>query len=212
MHHYNDKDLGEVTVVRGPSFLNWGVQHNIDGKTYASIEEAVLGIGYHNIMALRDSPHLGGFRDSVVDNRGRYQRVPTYCQGGDGVHVFDELGLRVPAWKLQEVADNIPNDVWNHPHRYWRRKAHAKPEHFRKLPVPGTRKYRGGRGYCRYIKTHQEIRENDFLDYDEDALEYGIKARGNRRRHNLPTVWDDPYRSDVRSNNWKRHRSTQWKE
>jgi hypothetical protein len=213
MHHYNAKDLGEVTVVRGPSFLNYGYRDDGNNvKTYASIEDAVIAVGYHNIMALRDRPHLGGFRDSIFDVRGRYQRVPIYCEGGDGVHVYDELGCRVPAWKLQEVADNIPNDVWNYTYAHWR-KAYRE-EDFRKAPVPGTRKFRGFHGCYRRPETKQEYTENNFLYFDEDAIDYGVKPRPGRATRgfdNLPSSWDD-VSNGRRGNNWKHYRKHQWKE
>jgi len=82
---------------------------------------------------------------------------------------------------------------------------------FRKMPVP----YTGGRhtyanGY-RHIRTTTEICDNEFLKYDEDAIEYDIKPRP-RRTQNLPTIYDDIWRGDYSVKNWKRHRKTQWKE
>jgi hypothetical protein len=213
MHHYNANDLGEVTVVCGSSILNYGARNfNANDKTYASIEDAVIAIGYHNVMALRDSPHLGGFRDHIVTKAGRYQRVPTYCEGGDGVHVYDELGCRVPAWKLREVAKNIPNDVWNYTFKFWRKS--YKEEDFRKAPVPGVRKGRGFRGCYRRPTTKQEYTENTFLFFDEDAIDFGVKPRPNRAARGidrLPSSWDD-VGCGRRGNNWKHYRKHQWKE
>lgn len=81
---------------------------------------------------------------------------------------------------------------------------------FRRGPVPKIHKRRYHRGsYCRYMRNQQERRENDFLNYDEDALEYGIKTRNARK--NLANPWDDFVRADTYNRNWKRQRKTQWK-
>lgn len=68
---------------------------------------------------------------------------------------------------------------------------------WRRGPVQGVRKWRGGRGYYRLVRTLQERRVNMAV-----MDEYGPKiVRGRRRDRNLPTSWDDIGRSNERG--WK---------
>jgi hypothetical protein len=92
----------------------------------------------------------------------------------------------------------------------WSRVAYNPETDFRNGTVRGIRCRRHRKCQTlRHMATTQEIRENDFLNYDEDAVEYGIKVRGSRRRRSLPTVWDDYWRYSQK--NWKQQRRTQWK-
>lgn len=85
------------------------------------------------------------------------------------------------------------------------------PYGFRKGPVPGL--HRGFRGRARWLrspKTAQELRENNFADYDDDLIEAGIIVNKRRKYPSLPTRRDDIYRSD-RVKSWKHQRSNQWR-
>ena len=64
-------------------------------------------------------------------------------------------------------------------------------------PVQGVRKWRGGSGYYRRVRTLQERRLN-MAAMDEYGPEI---VRGRRRDRNLPTAWDDIGRSNERG--WK---------
>lgn len=84
-------------------------------------------------------------------------------------------------------------------------------KHFRKIPVPHTRCYRGGGySYFKHPKTRQEQIENIYLDRDEEARYYGVKLR--RSRAKLPNSYWDIGRGDYGNDNWKRYRKHQWKE
>ncbi len=120
-----------------------------------------------------------------------------YYSVGRHITLFDEMGMKIPDWKVEEVYKTVPEKKW--------RKRKFK---FRDGPVEGVSTRRWGR-FWRRIKTTQEIRENEFLAYDDDAIEYNIKARDRRKQYNLPTLWDD--RPRHREQNWKRQRKTQWK-
>lgn len=69
-------------------------------------------------------------------------------------------------------------------------------------------------GYDRAVKTKQERTENDFIRFDEDAKEYGIRVRGKRTKRNIPHSYDDPRNGiwDGRKS-WKHvtKRRKQWK-
>lgn len=120
--------------------------------------------------------------------------------------VRDEVGEIITVDDLKD-ARKPRHNKWNTRHDD---KVHITEKFFRKMPIPHTG--RGGwRSGYRHVRTRSEIRENEFLKYDEDAIEYDIKPR-TRRTQDLPTLWDDIWRNDYRSRNWKRHRKTQWKE
>ena len=79
---------------------------------------------------------------------------------------------------------------------------------FRREPVPGTHKRRGG-GYgttvLRRPRTTQERRA-----YLRD--ESSVRLRARRSAKNLPNAWDDIVRSDIFDHkSWKRHRRTQYR-
>ena len=80
---------------------------------------------------------------------------------------------------------------------------------FRRMPVSGTRCFRGGFGWYRYPKTFQELREIDSFYHDEECKLLKVKHRAGRNR--TPTCWDDCMRSDFNHKNWKRQRRHQWK-
>lgn len=70
-------------------------------------------------------------------------------------------------------------------------------------PVPGVYRPRKGR-YYRRMQTMGERRKAIPIE-DEPG------PRPSRRANRLPNYWDDYPRSDLRNNNWKRFRKTQWK-
>lgn len=117
---------------------------------------------------------------------------------------YDEYGIVIPDWKVEEVYYANPRPRphykgWIPPHPYVHRQG----------PVSGLR--RAWRGKCyRRISTQAERGQNVLLDYDEEALEHGIRARGSRRGHNLPSAWDD-IQPSRQGNGWKRHRDKQWR-
>lgn len=121
--------------------------------------------------------------------------------------VRDEVGEVITPADLKDIRTKERKSKWRS--RYDERD-HIAEKFFRELPVP----YTGGgswRSGYRHVRTTTEIHDNEFLKYDEDAIEYDIKPRA-RRTQNLPTAWNDIWRNDYRDHNWKRHRKTQWKE
>lgn len=72
-------------------------------------------------------------------------------------------------------------------------------------PVPGIRKYRGGRRYCRRLRTTNERRQAQRLDPSD------VLPRGRRSVRMLPNAWDDYIRGDRDDRSWKRYRKHQWK-
>jgi len=62
--------------------------------------------------------------------------------------------------------------------------------------------------YHRGVRTMNEKRQVEACELDE----FSPKVRCRRNAANLPNSWDDYMRSDLRNNNWKKHRKTQWKD
>jgi hypothetical protein len=120
---------------------------------------------------------------------------------GDAYVFLDECDLVIPAWRVLEERAKVPPIPSA-------RKRIVNTE-FRREPVPhtGKRRYRNYH-YHRYVKTIQEIRENDFFEYDNED---GITIRGKRKRSNMRTVWDDIQRLSAHDKCWKRYRSKRWK-
>jgi hypothetical protein len=116
----------------------------------------------------------------------------------------DEFGIVIPAWKIAETVMLNPR-----PNRWVAAWARQHSHVYRQGPVAAIRCHRGRRNY-RHIATHSELRENDFLFYDEDAIAHGLKPRGPRRRGNLPTYWDDGQFAR-RGDGWKQYRRTQYR-
>jgi hypothetical protein len=110
-----------------------------------------------------------------------------------------------------EIVKRVFNRLYNAYMGRWyiRRAGNYK---FRDGPVPGIRCRRGGRrgSYYRQIRTHQERRENSWIEHDEDIENIRFKARVARTK--LPSNWDDIGRYDQRNKSWKRYRVNQWKE
>lgn len=82
---------------------------------------------------------------------------------------------------------------------------------FRRDPIPGTYKRRGG-GYGKTVLRRPRTTQERRAYFHDEVSEYGIRIRGRRSAHHLPNAWDDLVRSDVFDRkSWKRQRKTQWK-
>ncbi len=85
------------------------------------------------------------------------------------------------------------------------------PYRFRNGPVP--RLHRGFRGRSRWLrspKTAQEMRENNFANFDEDLQEVCLKVNRRRKYPSLPSRRDDIRRQD-QVGSWKNSRQQQWR-
>jgi hypothetical protein len=122
----------------------------------------------------------------------------TLVIGDHGLKFYDELGLRIPRWRVLETYSSIPKPAKS-----------SRRFKYRDGPVEGIRCIRGGWGWYRRPRTHQQNSVKSALRRDEEMLEYGIVERAKRRR--LPTDWDDIRRYDRRDRSWKRHRERQYR-
>jgi hypothetical protein len=85
------------------------------------------------------------------------------------------------------------------------------PYAYRDGPVPGLHcRFRGRARWLRSPKTAQEIRENSFVDFDDDLKEIGYKQGRRLNYLTLPTRRDDIRRMD-QVKNWKHQRLHQWR-
>jgi hypothetical protein len=135
----------------------------------------------------------------------------TRIESGDTYTVVDEIGMIIPVWRIAEEGSKLGLSRNRICIRWYRRPyaaGYRSERHFRRGPVPGTRRWSFRKGHG--PRTTQEIRENEALDYDEDALNYGIRVRDGRRYPNIPDSWDEY--EGRRENGWKAHRRTQWRE
>ena len=63
--------------------------------------------------------------------------------------------------------------------------------------------------YFRYPNTKNEMKQYYASLVNEENLR--IKVRGRHKPKSLPHAWDDIYRSNMFSKNWKSYRRHQWK-
>lgn len=159
-------------------------------KQFETLAEVVRDIG-PEVMSFR-----GFFAVTIIQSTGRY-----WCRGDSHI-VYDELGLVVPVSKLKYTYENLPPIYWRS--SLWK---YYRDEHFRRLPVPYTRCYRGGGGWYRSPRTMNERRAAEALEVDDEMREYGIRPR--RKGYSIPSAWDDILRN--REINWKRQRRKQWR-
>lgn len=189
------------------SFIVSVTVRRYDGKltTFGSLEEAVAfhRYGIPKLKGIR----LGNVYVPVVESPwGRY--YGDRCVNGDEIAFYDEMGLQIPLWKIQEVYQQLP------PAPHWRHRR-AKVFTYRDGPVPGIhgRRWRKGGGYRR-PQTMAERRESHFIDsgFDEDVNELPIPFKVRSPRVKLPSAWDDiHYSHGYRSRSWKRYRRTQYR-
>jgi hypothetical protein len=73
-------------------------------------------------------------------------------------------------------------------------------------PVPGVRKWRGGRHYFRHFHVMHSRRQASFF-----AEEGEVAPRCSQNEHGIPDPWDDQHVSAREDRSWKRYRRTQYK-
>jgi hypothetical protein len=175
--------------------------YNGQAWTFDSIDDAVVKINRSYPIEKLSRGVLSYWVQSNVFGRG-------FSFGnGDDVVFYDEYDLRIPVWKVKEAFYNLPEEVRETKYYYWRSpKAHAKPEHFRKYSVPytGVRHWRRG---GRRIRTLQQLKAEEALALDEEAIEHNVKPR----KKYIPNDRDDHIVYVPRTKNWKKFRKSQWK-
>jgi len=168
---------------------------------FATLEEAVAWAGWSRVAAYRDNVPF-------VEDPVWYQLDYRVLREPVRVLFVDELGMRIPAWRVMEAAHSVNLEELS---RFrWRWGIKYDPSTFRRAPVPGVRSHWGG-GRLRHPFTTQERRAAEAADRDEEFREAGGRVRGRRNAVNLPDYRCDIIRSR-RGRSWKAHRRTRWKE
>lgn len=168
-------------------------------KRFQSVDDAVRWIGRDAVMKLRG--HYFHVR------RDYYDRGWTTGFCSDEYEFRDDLGLKIDVDYLKHRAEIVcKHKKKRYPVR-WDGRLYFT---YRNGPVPHTRGSGGGGwGGHRSISTYAEIRENDFLQYDEDLEGLNIKYR---KKGEIPDSWDDLHNNSYRVRCWKRYRKHQYKE
>lgn len=193
-HKQNWTHIGEVRV----RFAGGNV------RIFDTLDHAVTAVGWTKISSC--TGRRLGYTDPEY---ARYSWAAVF--GGDPVVFSDELGLVIPIEIVRAAALRLGLHYYR-PYARWFNRKSGKPNYtFRNGPVPGTCGSRTWGGY-KGMRTQQEISAADFLNYDEEMIEYGITVRGSRNRRALPTYWDDVPSGRCPRQSWKRYRRHQWKE
>jgi len=170
-------------------------------NNWSDIEYLTIKDQKHNIKTV----HVSDFHaySDIVDNYDLFVRR-YFDQSRDAYLEYEpifevafcELGILVLEHVLKAITkDNEPED--RYPIFWWRR------------GVPGSKRNWHRGSVYRHYKFIGAQRDLDALKYDEDAVEYNIRARDKGFPAN---PWrDDKVRADIDIKNWKRHRKTQYK-
>lgn len=133
------------------------------------------------------------------------------------IRFFDVCGLRISA---KDVEANLLRcrGEWEESRAHGERDTLSRrwcwnQETFRRGPVPLTGSHGGWGGAFKGPSIFREQKETDFMRFDEDCREYGVRPRAWRVSH-LPDGlwWDNWSREQWRDRSWKRHRRHQWKD
>lgn len=234
-HHYK----GAVSIsyeARGVYLLK-----SPTGTIFPSFEAVLDGFGYrfsfYEGAHYRNWPHRSGFMsngdyhfdldnnmvtlraknlDPRIKDPSGWRSLRDFFYGE--VVFRDDCGRKISAYHVLENFSRIHREEISKRtgHFTWRGRVHFdryREEDYRNGPVPRTGKRRRYNWDRERPPVSREIAENEFLAYDEDCVEHGIRIRANRRTRGLEEHirWDYSQRLDWRNRNWKRHRGHQWK-
>lgn len=192
------RDIGACTVLYA----------NGDRRYFDAFDDALRQVGWFKIkhceVGRLGYPSMNPGR-RCEDGRYVYVDWRLNWESGDPCLFVDEMGLTIPPWRVLEEARRLglPQAAaaprWRKDYVYT----------FRNGPVART----GVTSYWRChrsVRTTQERLSNIFLnEFDDEAREYGIKARP-RRASLLVHAWEDPPLTRYPFKNWKQYRRNQW--
>lgn len=136
-------------------------------------------------------------------------RIVNSLQFSNKSIILDHDDLIVPLQEIKEVLNSVRKE-YSYKH-YSKFEPYDHDKDFRNGPVPSTGKKSSYRNYFRHMRTTSERRISAISECDEELLEYGVRIRGRRNHKNLPNAWDDEYRRDINTRNWKKYRKHQWR-
>lgn len=143
-------------------------------------------------------------RTFIAYSVGAQFQVPVHAEPGDAAaahfRVYDFV-LRDAQGRVLTISDfPKPNGsslrTWYYRNIFWNGKG----------PVPYTGK-RGRHAHYRAMRTTQERR----LSQEHLLDPLAPRVRPKRNMVNLPDSWEDVARSDLKEQNWKRQRKTQYR-
>lgn len=174
-------------------------------QEFSSKEEALAVLGVRWVMT-QVGPH---FRTWLSTNRHSVRDEAASALAGCDVwvSVYQQVYQTYPYILRDDQGNTLVYADLASPRRpyigCWALRRH--PQWNGEGPVPGVRKYRGGRRYYRRLRTTNERRQAQRMDPSD------VMPRGRRSARMLPNAWDDYVRGDREDRNWKRHRKHQWK-
>jgi hypothetical protein len=195
MMRKNWREIGQVTVIA----------YNNSSKVFRSLADAVLWLGEKSVMALNDG-RLGvyiidrrsGNYTGILNNFERSKWSHSNCYGLSGWEdyvLYDEIGLRIPAWRVKEEWRNLPwveDDAY--PRRYY---------------LPGRR---FGHKSNVYPRTKTNLVSIESIEVDtEEAFEHGFHLKARRHSGCFDKWWYEFGPSRYKNHNWKNYRRTQYK-
>lgn len=184
------RHLGEVTVKAA----------NGSTRRLEDLEAAVRFLGRRNVESLGDHPILGGWlgvheytRRYVGADFGRFVRSVGHAPHHspfESFVVIDELGMRVPAWRVHLEYDNLPNvalrvDSRRYSHR-WRHRSARHPRVFSTAKA--------------WVASKESW---------EVLTELGVRTSYRRPEAARIDPWDDHNEPSYHHRSWKDYRRTQ---
>lgn len=179
--------------IRGVVVYTYGKPN---GNYFCSLKDAIIALyrGYYSYWNSRSFI-------SQINNTGLLGGEYTYGRPTDTWHIYDELDLLIPHWKIVEVYNNCSDEELG---CWWARKKKFK---FRDGPVQGVWHRRGGYHGKGYV--WQALKADYFDRFDEELKEYKFKRRHYKDRFNDFVCWERDSNYGERS--WKEYRKTRWK-
>ena len=154
-------------------------------RTFDCLDEAVRWVGPHYLKSLK-----GGRLGSVWS---KFPWGREECILGDTHTFFDELGMRIPVWRVQEAYENLPTV-----YRSWVRR-----HKFREGPVQGIRHY----------SWHRQKNKRHIGKMRAEAALMGEEYFVTSKPAKVLDPWDDDRGRSCRGiKSWKRHRRNQHRE
>jgi hypothetical protein len=199
---------GPVTVVETAGFgyeRRWRVRSMFD-----AIDGFAERMGYHRHLVI--SPQ-GGLVPSDRSN------IPYhFWQSGlyRSFQVYDADGLAVPAHMvIEDIASfRRERDAERAEQRLMRRGWTRSPwALFRNGPLPRSGRRRRRPPDYRRVGTFAEVKAAAGFEADMATKDLGLRIRGKRSRSSIgDNDWEGVWSFRGSDRNWKRHRSTQWRD
>lgn len=197
------RDDGPVFLIRHTPYwgFDYGSGYSDRSRTeFRSLKAALKSVNYRNLRI----DDLGNVRVRMYH--------PKDHDFGDRIEFIDRCGDRIDgAVVLAAAVELIEERPRGRLYREWLNDYAEGTEAYRRVPVPLTGNRRRYWRYFKRFRHFQERKEASFCEVDDEALEFGVRARAKRNARNLPNPWDDYVRHRSTHTSWKKSRRHQWK-